>query len=88
MLLKQEKAKIVKEFGKNEHDTGSDAVQIAILTERIKQLTAHLKVSKKDASARRCLMILVGQRRSLLRHLAEKDRDAYVELLVKLGIRK
>lgn len=88
MLTKKEKAKIVETYGKNPKDTGSDEVQIAILTQRIKNLTEHLKVSKKDASARRGLMILVGQRRALLRHLAEKDHDAYVELLVKLGIRK
>lgn len=88
MLSKQEKAEIIKTYGKNTKDTGTSQVQIALLTARIKQLTEHLKANKKDASARRGLMILVGQRKSLLRHLAEQDREAYVELLVKLGIRK
>ena len=88
MLSKQEKAEIIKTYGKNAKDTGTSQVQIALLTARIRQLTEHLKTNKKDASARRGLMILVGQRKSLLRHLAEQDREAYVELLVKLGIRK
>ncbi len=88
MLSKEEKAAIVKEFGKDEKDTGSTQVQIALLTEQIKRLTAHLKAHKKDHSSRRSLLILVGQRRSLLSYLNEKDHDAYLELIAKLGLRK
>lgn len=88
MLSKEQTAAIIKEYGKNEKDTGSAEVQIALLTERIKELTAHLKSHKKDYGAKRGLMILIGQRRSLLNHLLESDRDAYVELITKLNIRK
>lgn len=88
MLSKEQTAKIVKEYGKNEKDTGSAEVQIALLTERIKELTAHLKSHNKDNGARRGLMMLVGKRRSLLNHLLENDRDAYVALITKLNIRK
>ena len=87
-LSKERKAEIVKKYGKNEKDTGSAEVQIALLTEQIKALTEHLKKNHKDAASKRGLMILVGQRRSLLNYLAKTDRDAYVKLIVSLGIRK
>lgn len=87
-LSKEETAVIVKKFGKNEKDTGSTEVQIALLTQRIKDLTAHLKSNQQDAGARRSLLILVGKRRSLLDYLNKNDPDGYVELIVKLGIRK
>lgn len=87
-LSKERKAELVKQFGKNEKDTGSSEVQIALLTEQINALTAHLKKNHKDASSKRGLMILVGQRRSLLDYLARTDREAYLKLIVALGLRK
>lgn len=87
-LSKAQKAEIVKKFGKNEKDSGSIEVQIALLTAQINQLSAHLKANKKDASGRRGLFVLVGQRRGLLDYLNRTDRDAYVKLLTELQIRK
>lgn len=87
-LTKERKAELVKKFGKNEKDTGSVQVQIAILTEQITALTAHLKANKKDAHGKRSLMILVGQRRSLLDYLIRTDREAYLKLIVDLNLRK
>ena len=88
MLSKERTAEIVKNYGKNEKDTGSAQVQIALLTAQINDLTAHLKANKKDASGRRGLFVLVGQRRALLNYLNKTDRDAYVKLLSELKIRK
>jgi len=87
-LSKERKAELVKKYGKNEKDTGSAEVQIALLTEQINALTVHLQKNHKDASSKRGLMILVGQRRSLLDYLARNDRDAYLKLIVSLGLRK
>ena len=87
-LSKEETSAIIKKFGKNEKDTGSTEVQIALLTKRIKDLTAHLKSNKQDAGARRSLLILVGKRRSLLAYLNATNPEGYVELIKKLGIRK
>ena len=87
-LSKERKAELVKKFGKNEKDTGSIQVQVALLTEQIKALTAHLKKNHKDAASKRGLMILVDQRRSLLDYLIRTDRDAYLKLIVDLGLRK
>ena len=87
-LSKERKAEIVKQYGKNEKDTGSIEVQVALLTEQIKALTEHLKKNHKDAASKRGLMILVGQRRSLLDYLARTDRDSYLRLIVALGLRK
>lgn len=87
-LSKEKTASLVKKFGKSATDTGSASVQIAILTERIKQLTDHLKKNGQDANARRSLLSLVGQRRSLLAYLAKTDRDEYVRVIEALGIRK
>ena len=87
-LSKERKAELVKKFGKNEKDTGSIQVQVALLTEQIKALTAHLKKNHKDAASKRCLMSLVVQRRSLLDYLIRTDRDAYLKLIVDLGLRK
>lgn len=87
-LTKERKAELVKQFGKNEKDTGSVQVQIALLTEQIKALTAHLKANHKDAHGKRSLLVLVGQRRSLLNYLARTDRDAYLKLILELGLRK
>lgn len=87
-LSKEATANIVKKFGKNDKDTGSTEVQVALLTERIKDLTAHLKANQQDAGARRSLLILVGKRRSLLAYLSSTNPEGYSELIKKLGIRK
>ena len=87
-LTKERKAEIVKKYGKNEKDTGSVQVQVALLTEQILALTAHLKANHKDANSKRSLMILVGQRRSLLDYLIRTDREAYFKLINDLGLRK
>lgn len=88
MLSKEKIAEIVKKYGKDEKDTGSVQVQIALLTEQINELTKHLKNNKKDASGRRGLFVLVGKRRGLLDYLNRTDRDAYIKLLADLEIRK
>ena len=87
-LTKERKAEIVKKFGKNEKDTGSVQVQVALLTEQIVALTAHLKANHKDANSKRSLLVLVGQRRSLLDYLIRTDREAYFKLINDLGLRK
>lgn len=87
-VSKVEKADIIKKFGANEKDTGSVRVQVALLTERIKLLTNHLKQNDKDHTARRSLLVLVGQRKSLLAYLEKQNRDAYLALIQELGLRK
>jgi small subunit ribosomal protein S15 len=87
-LAKEEKAKIITDFGKKEKDTGSTEVQIALITNRIIQLTEHFKAHKKDHNSRRGLMILVGQRRKLLKYLQRRDAERYKALLKKLNLRK
>ncbi len=87
-LTKERKQEIVKEFGENDKDTGSTEVQVALLTERIQELTEHLKQFKKDHAGRRGLLKLVGQRRSLLKYLKKTDLESYRELLKKLNLRK
>lgn len=88
MISKEKKQEIIKNFGRTPEDTGSPEVQIALLTERITELTEHLKVNKKDHHSRRGLFKMVGQRRGLLDYLAEKDIDAYRDLITRLGLRK
>lgn len=90
MALTQEKKKeIVKKYGNNEKDTGSSAVQIAIMSRRISELTEHLKINKKDFACRRGLMVLVGKRRRLLNYVkANSTPEAYKELITSLGLRK
>ncbi len=88
MTTKERKAEIVAEFGKNPQDTGSPAVQIALITERIRELTEHLKDHPKDHHSRRGLFMLVGQRRGLLDYVKKNDIDEYRALLEKLNIRK
>lgn len=87
-LTKEEKAKIVKEYGRGKNDTGSPEVQIAILTEEINNLTNHLKVHKHDYHSNRGLLKKVGMRRNMLEYLAKKDVTRYRELIKKLGLRK
>ena len=87
-MTKERKAEIIKEFGKDEHDTGSTEVKIALLTERINHLTEHLKTHEKDHHSRRGMLMLIGRRRGLLNYLMSKDIDAYRQLIAKLGIRR
>ena len=82
------KRELIAEFGKNEKDTGSTEVQIAILTEEINHLTEHLKVHKKDFHSRLGLLKKVGKRKRLLNYLAGRDIEEYRSLIAKLGIRK
>ena len=88
MLLKEEKTEIIEKNRTHENDTGSPEVQIAVLTERIKYLTEHLKEHKKDHHSRRGLLKMVGQRRGLLNYLMAKDIERYRAILAKLGLRK
>ena len=87
-LVKEKKQQLVKEFAKNEKDTGSAEVQIAILTEEINALTKHLTEHKHDYHSRRGLLKKVGRRKSLLAYLAKKDINSYREVIKKLGLRK
>ena len=84
----ERKAQIIKEFATVEGDTGSPEVQVAILTERINNLTEHFKDHKKDNHSRRGLLALVSSRRSLLDYLKKKDEARYSALIAKLGLRK
>lgn len=88
MISKERKQEIVQNYQRDENDTGSPEVQIALLTERISQLTEHLKEHKQDHSSRRGLLKMVGQRRKLLRYLQNKDVERYRELISSLGIRR
>ena len=87
-ITKERKAELVKTYGKNEQDTGSTKVQIAILTEEINDLTEHLKEHKHDFHSKRGLLMKVGKRRSLLDYLKSNNVVAYRELIKDLGIRK
>ena len=86
-ISKDEKQEIVKKFGNNDLDTGSPEVQIAILSHRIRELTDHVKVHKKDNHTRRGLVQLVSKRKRLLKYLVRKNVDSYVNLVKELGIR-
>lgn len=87
-LTKEQKQQIIQEFALHDKDTGSPEVQIALLTYRINHLTEHLKVHKKDEHSRRGLLKLVGKRRRLLRYLERTDRQRYLQLIERLGLRK
>ena len=87
-LTVEAKREIVGKFGKSESDTGSTEVQIALLTERINHLTQHLREHKKDHHSRRGLLMLVGQRRRLLKSLQKTNLDRYRELIRELGLRR
>lgn len=87
-MTKERKQEIIETYKREEKDTGSPEVQIALLTERINELTEHLKVHKKDNHSRRGLLKMVGKRRNLLNYLAKKDEEAYKDLVKKLGLRK
>lgn len=88
MISIEKKTKVVKDLQAAKNDTGSSAVQVGIFTERIKELTDHLKINKKDFAARRGLLQLVGKRKRLLQYIAAQDGNAYLELIKKLGIRR
>ena len=87
-LTKETKTKIIKKFARDEKDTGSPEVQIAILTEEINALTEHLKNNKQDKHSKRGLLIKVGKRRSLLNYLIKTDVKKYRDIVSKLGLRK
>jgi len=87
-ITKEKRTEIFKEYGKSEFDTGSVEGQVALFTFRIKNLTEHLKVNRKDFVTERSLVLLVGKRRKLLSYLQRKDINRYRELIKKLGLRK
>ena len=88
MISLEKKSKIVSEHQTSKTDTGSPQVQVSILTERILELTEHLRAHKHDFMARRGLLQAVGKRKRLLKYLAEQDGKAYLDLVKKLGLRK
>ena len=88
VLTPEVKKEIIEKFKVNEKDTGSPEVQVALLSSRIKYLTDHFKVHKKDHHSRRGLLKLVGQRRRLLNYLKKKDAEKYLDVIQELGIRK
>ena len=87
-ITAERKTDLIKEFGQKEGDTGSPEVQVAILTERIKNLTEHMKEHKHDFHSRRGLLMMVGQRRRLLKYLQRKDQSRYESVIERLGIRR
>ena len=87
-ITKERTAELVSEFGANDADSGSSAVQVAILTERINNLTEHMKTHKKDFASRRGLVTMVGQRRHLLDYIKRRNEQAYKDLIGNLGLRR
>ena len=87
-MTKERKQEIINTYRRDEKDTGSSEVQIALLTERIKELTEHLKVHKKDNHSRRGLLKMVGKRRNLLNYLEKNDIEKYREIVEKLNLRR
>ena len=87
-IEKNKTIELIKDFGNSKTDSGSADVQVAILTERIKNLTEHLKKHKKDFGSRRGLLSMVGQRRNLLKYIKNKNEDRYLDLIKKLGLRR
>ena len=88
MIAAETKQTVIKESARHEGDSGSPEVQIGILTARIRELSEHLKVHRKDFHSRRGLILMVGKRNKLLRYRARTDRSRYLETLQKLGLRK
>lgn len=88
MLTVEQRKEIVKKFGKNENDSGSAAVQVALLTARIKDLTPHFSKHKHDHHGMRGLMKMIGQRRSFLKYIKKQDEAKYQSLIKELGLRK
>ncbi|WP_027882280.1 30S ribosomal protein S15 [Meiothermus rufus] len=87
-FTKEDKTRVIEQYAQKPGDTGSTEVQVALLTERINRLSTHLTENKKDMAAKRGLLILVGQRKRLLRYLESKDKARYKALIEKLGLRK
>ncbi len=87
-IVKEKKQEIINDNKKHDSDTGSPEVKIAILSERISNLTGHFKKHKKDHHSRRGLLMMVNKRRKLLSYLKKKDNDRYAEIIKKLGLRK
>jgi small subunit ribosomal protein S15 len=87
-LTQEKKAELIEKFGDTPQDTGKAEVQVALLTERINQLTDHLRTHKKDHHSRRGLLMLVGQRRRFLNYLQRSDLERYRALVKELGLRK
>ncbi len=87
-ITAERKQALIKEYARGEADTGSPEVQVAILSERIRNLTEHLKTHKKDTHSRRGLLMMVGQRRRLLDYLRQKDRSRYETVIAALGLRR
>lgn len=88
MISTEKKQKVITDLQASKTDTGSSAVQVGILTERIKEITEHLQTNKKDHMARRGLLQMVGKRKRHLKYIASRDSKAYLELIAKLGIRQ
>jgi small subunit ribosomal protein S15 len=88
LLTKEEKTGLIAQYKRNEGDTGSSEVQIAVLTKKINLLTEHLKVNKRDHSGRRGLLMMVSRRRRLLDYLKSREPQRYVDVIQALGIRK
>ena len=88
MITKEKKAEAISKMARSKSDVGSPEVQVAILTERIKEVTEHVKVNKHDFMARRGLMQMVGKRKKLLKYLEETDFELYKKTVKKLGLRK
>ena len=87
-ITQERKTELITEYSTGEHDTGSPEVQVAILTERIRNLTEHLKTHKKDFHSRRGLLIMVGQRRRLLDYTKKKSEERYQDLIKRLELRR
>ena len=87
-LTKDRKAELIGKYGRSEADTGSTEVQVALLTERITELTEHLRLHRSDHHSRRGLLMIVGQRRRLLAYLERRDLERYRELVSELGLRR
>lgn len=88
MISTEKKQKVITDLQASKTDNGSSAVQVGILTERIKEITEHLQTNKKDHMARRGLLQMVGKRKRHLKYIASRDSKAYLELIAKLGIRQ
>ena len=88
MITSEKKQAVIADLQSSKTDTGSSSVQVGIMTKRIEELTTHLKANKHDFMARRGLLQLVGQRKRLLKYIASKDGQAYLDLIKKLGIRR
>ncbi len=86
-IEKESKKKIIEEYSKNDKDTGSTGIQIAVISERIKNLTEHFKIHNKDNHSKRGLLALVNKRKKLLNYLSKKNHSEYLELIKKLNIR-